>query len=101
MKSINALIISPIRLKCRSMVCMLTILIVFLSCETDDEQTVTRLTDLVLSEEFDSDGAPNSELWDYDIGRGPNGDGWGNQEYVRDMFADPVSTEIVKSVKDH
>ena len=80
MKSINALIISPIRLKCRSMVCMLTILIVFLSCETDDEQTVTRLTDLVLSEEFDSDGAPNSELWDYDIGRGPNGDGWGNQE---------------------
>nr|WP_286943684.1 glycoside hydrolase family 16 protein [Allomuricauda sp.] len=62
------------------MVCMLTILIVFLSCETDDEQTVTRLTDLVLSEEFDSDGAPNSELWDYDIGRGPNGDGWGNQE---------------------
>lgn len=50
------------------------------SCETDDVQTVTRLTNLVLSEEFDTDGAPNPAVWGYDIGRGPNGQGWGNQE---------------------
>ncbi len=54
--------------------------VVFLGCETDDEQMVTTLTNLVLSEEFDSDGAPDSRIWAYDIGRGPNGNGWGNQE---------------------
>lgn len=50
-------------------------------CETDDEQTVAMFTtNLVLAEEFDTDGIPNPEVWDYDIGTGPNGDGWGNQE---------------------
>lgn len=50
------------------------------SCETDETQTVTTLTNLVMADEFDTEGAPNSSLWNYDIGRGPNGDGWGNQE---------------------
>lgn len=49
-------------------------------CNTDDTQTVTTLTNLVLSEEFETDGKPNPSVWGYDIGRGPNGDGWGNQE---------------------
>lgn len=61
-----------------------TVLLVFLfgimGCETDDQQTVTRFTNLVLSDEFNTDGMPDSNLWAYDIGRGPNGDGWGNQE---------------------
>ena len=35
---------------------------------------------MVLDEDFDSDGAPNPEVWGFDIGTGPNGDGWGNQE---------------------
>ena len=56
------------------------LLVAFYGCETDDQQTVTTLTNLVLSEEFDTDGVPNPAVWDYDIGRGPNGDGWGNQE---------------------
>ena len=48
------------------------------SCDTDDSQTVTRFTNLVLEEEFDTDGAPNPAIWDFDIGTGV--DGWGNQE---------------------
>ncbi|MEM9001475.1 MAG: glycoside hydrolase family 16 protein [Bacteroidota bacterium] len=50
------------------------------SCESDETQTVTTLNNLVLAEDFEVDGAPNPSVWDYDIGRGPNGDGWGNQE---------------------
>lgn len=56
------------------------ILLLVFSCETDETQTVARFTNLVLSEEFDTDGAPNNAIWGYDIGRGPNGEGWGNQE---------------------
>jgi len=61
-----------------------TVLLLFLfgimGCETDDQQTVTRFTNLVLSDEFNAEGMPDSNLWAYDIGRGPNGNGWGNQE---------------------
>lgn len=48
------------------------------SCSGDDAQTVVTLTDLVLAEEFDTNGAPNSDIWGYDIGTGT--DGWGNNE---------------------
>ncbi|WP_082433497.1 glycoside hydrolase family 16 protein [Flagellimonas eckloniae] len=50
----------------------------FYSCETDDEQTVAKSTNLVLSEEFNTDGAPNPAVWGFDIGTGENG--WGNNE---------------------
>ena len=60
-------------------ICLVAIIVTF-SCETDDQQTVARSTNLVLSEEFDTDGAPNPSIWDFEIGTGPNGDGWGNQE---------------------
>lgn len=53
-------------------------MVVVFGCETDDEQTVSRFIELTLSEEFDTDGAPNSSIWGYDIGTGENG--WGNQE---------------------
>jgi len=53
-------------------------IIALLSCETDDQQTVARFTELTLSEEFDADGQPNASIWGYDIGTGENG--WGNQE---------------------
>ncbi|SHG21367.1 glycoside hydrolase family 16 protein [Flagellimonas flava] len=59
---------------------VMVLLLAVCGCETDEDQTVATLTNLVLSEEFDSDGAPNPAVWGYDIGRGPNGDGWGNQE---------------------
>ncbi|MBT8237482.1 MAG: glycoside hydrolase family 16 protein [Croceitalea sp.] len=59
---------------------IIPLMAISLGCETEEAQTVARLTSLVLSEEFDSDGAPNPAIWANDIGRGPNGDGWGNQE---------------------
>ncbi len=48
------------------------------SCDPDDTQTVTTFTNLVLEEEFNTDGAPNPAVWSFDIGTGENG--WGNQE---------------------
>ena len=50
------------------------------SCSSDEKQTVITKTQLVMSDEFNVDGAPNPILWSYDIGRGPNSDGWGNSE---------------------
>ena len=50
----------------------------FTSCSTDEKQTVVTKTQLVMSDEFNVDGAPNSELWSYNIGTGSNG--WGNNE---------------------
>ena len=48
------------------------------SCTTDETQTVTTLTNLVMEEEFETSGAPDPEMWTYDIGTGENG--WGNNE---------------------
>lgn len=57
-----------------SSVCLLVGL---LSC-SDYEQTVTTMNQLVMQDEFDTNGAPNSAIWGYDIGTGTNG--WGNNE---------------------
>lgn len=57
------------------------IVVLFLTttnCSTDETQTVTNFTELVMQDEFNTDGAPNSALWNYDIGNGVNG--WGNNE---------------------
>ncbi len=51
---------------------------VFVSCETDETQTVTTLTKVVMQDNFDTNGAPDSTIWGYDIGTGENG--WGNNE---------------------
>jgi len=48
------------------------------SCDTDETQTVANFTNLVMADEFDVEGAPNSEFWNLDIGTGF--DGWGNNE---------------------
>ncbi|MFY0598922.1 MAG: glycoside hydrolase family 16 protein [Cyclobacteriaceae bacterium] len=56
----------------------LSLLVIFSGCDEDNSQVVTRLDDLVMSDEFDSNGAPNSDLWSFEIGTG--GDGWGNNE---------------------
>jgi beta-glucanase (GH16 family) len=54
-----------------------TLFAAILSC-TDDTQTVTTLNNLVMKDEFDTPGSPNSALWNYDIGTGQSG--WGNNE---------------------
>ena len=48
------------------------------SCTKEDKQTVVTKNTLVMSDEFNTDGAPNPNLWSYNIGTGDNG--WGNKE---------------------
>ena len=48
------------------------------NCSNDETQTVATFTNLVMSDEFDVEGAPNSEIWNFDTGTGFNG--WGNNE---------------------
>src|SRR4030066_1443732 len=50
----------------------------FTSCSSDETQTVANFKPLVMQDEFDTDGALNSTIWDYEIGTGENG--WGNNE---------------------
>ncbi|MBL7848832.1 MAG: glycoside hydrolase family 16 protein [Cyclobacteriaceae bacterium] len=63
-----------------------------LSC-TDDTQTVAKLNTLVMADEFDTPGAPNSTLWNYDIGTGQNG--WGNNELQ--FYTDRASNVTVQN----
>lgn len=58
----------------------LSVLISLLGCTTSDKQTVITMTNLVMQDEFNTNGAPNSNMWSFDIGTGPNNDGWGNRE---------------------
>lgn len=48
-----------------------------LSC-TDDTQQVVTMGTLSMQDEFDTPGAPDPAIWNYDIGTGQNG--WGNNE---------------------
>lgn len=53
------------------------------SCNTDETQEVTTLTNLTFEDNFDVDGAPDSTVWNYDLGTGNGttaGAGWGNNE---------------------
>jgi beta-glucanase (GH16 family) len=52
--------------------------IFFMGCDLDETQEVVTKNNLVWSDEFDQDGAPNPDNWTYDIGNGI--DGWGNRE---------------------
>lgn len=47
-------------------------------CSNDEKQKVITKTKLVMSEEFNVDGAPDPNMWTYNIGTGSNG--WGNNE---------------------
>jgi beta-glucanase (GH16 family) len=58
-------------------------LIALLGCKKDDGQTITqRNWQLTWSDEFNgAEGtSPDSTKWTFDIGTGPNNDGWGNAE---------------------
>ena len=50
------------------------------SCKNDDNEIVKRNWELVWQDEFSTPGAPDAAKWTYDIGNGPNNDGWGNAE---------------------
>lgn len=62
----------------RNSLLLIALLILSVGCETDETQTVTNFDELVMQDEFDIDGSPNSDLWTYNIGTGMNG--WGNNE---------------------
>jgi beta-glucanase (GH16 family) len=55
-----------------------TLLVLFLGCE-DETQKVVNFNTLVMQDEFNVDGAPDSKLWGFDIGTGQGG--WGNKEF--------------------
>lgn len=56
----------------------LSIICIALHSCSDDTQTVVNYKNLVIQDEFNIDGAPNPNLWNYDIGTGQYG--WGNNE---------------------
>jgi len=55
-----------------------SVLFVISGCSTDEKQTVTTMNDLVVQDEFSTNGSINSTFWTHDIGTGSNG--WGNNE---------------------
>ncbi|MEX0594995.1 MAG: hypothetical protein WD512_00735, partial [Candidatus Paceibacterota bacterium] len=65
------------------------------SCSEDSTQVVTTKSNLVMADEFDVDGAPNPENWTLDVGRGPLGDGWGNNELQ--FYTDRSENAIVQN----
>ena len=75
----NKIKIKALDMLSKSMLFVMLVLVIS-SCNTDDTQEVTTLNNLIIADEFDVDGAPDPEIWGFDIGNGPNGDGWGNQE---------------------
>ena len=62
-----------------SMMALVALLSV-VGCDADETQVVTTFDNLILADEFNNEGAPDPGIWTYDIGRGPNADGWGNNE---------------------
>ena len=48
------------------------------SCSDSEEQTVAEFTNLVMADEFNTDGVLDTSIWNYEIGTGDNG--WGNNE---------------------
>ncbi len=54
----------------------------FVSCDLDETQEVVTKNNLVWSDEFDTDGAPDPNNWNYEIGDGSAQGipGWGNNE---------------------
>ncbi len=65
------------------------------SCNQDDTQTVTTKFDLVLEDNFNVDGAPDPSIWAFEIGRGSQNDGWGNNELQ--FYTDRPENAIVQN----
>ncbi len=63
-------------------VALSTIAIVTYSCDQDETQEVITKNNLVWSDEFDTNGAPNPANWNYELGDGTEQGipGWGNNE---------------------
>jgi beta-glucanase (GH16 family) len=68
-----------------------------LSCDNDEVQTVTTFTNLVWSDEFNTDGVPDATKWTYDIGDGSAEGipGWGNNELQN--YTDRTDNVVVEN----
>jgi beta-glucanase (GH16 family) len=73
---------NKLRLAPYSLALILGAILIVTSCDLDETQEVTTLNNLVMSDEFDVDGAPDSNMWGYEVGDGTNEGipGWGNNE---------------------
>jgi len=58
------------------------IMVLIISCDKDETQTVTTFTNVTFEDDFTTDGSINETFWNYDLGIGNaiSGDGWGNNE---------------------
>ncbi len=70
--------IKTIKVSISAVLAVISSFFIAVSCTTDDTQTVANFTELVMSDEFNTDGAPSAAMWNFDIGTGVNG--WGNNE---------------------
>lgn len=52
--------------------------LILIGCSGSEVQRVITLTNLVKADEFNTDGAPDANMWSFEIGTGQNG--WGNNE---------------------
>lgn len=71
----------------------LIFIVTFSSCDNNESQIVTTMTNLVWADEFSADGAPDATKWSYDIGTGENG--WGNNEFQ--YYTDRPENVVVKN----
>ncbi len=65
-----------------SSISLALVAIIFTGCELDETQEVATKNNLVWADEFDTDGAPNPQNWNFEIGDGTDQGipGWGNNE---------------------
>lgn len=70
--------------------------IALLSCSTDETQVVTNFDNLIMSDEFTTAGALDSNLWSFEIGDGTAQGipGWGNNEL--EYYTDRPENAIVE-----
>jgi beta-glucanase (GH16 family) len=73
---------------------ILSSLLVMMSCSQDEKQQVITKTKLVMADEFNINGVPDPAIWSFEIGTGPNGDGWGNNEFQ--YYTDRSENSIVE-----
>ena len=57
---------------------LMALVFTFFNCSYNETQTVAKLNNIVMQDEFSTDGSLDSNLWNFDIGTGTNG--WGNNE---------------------
>ncbi len=71
-----------IRIKDFKAIIIFVYVLLMSSCNTDETQTVTTFDNLIINEEFSSDGILDSNLWNIEIGDGTSQGipGWGNDE---------------------